>query len=140
MDQAAQRAALIKWLHTQNYTIFTTLAFNTKTSHNVAKQRLCELHARLDRLALGPRWQKLHSSRRTSSISFVENVQTNLHFHMLWSAPKSERILLQALPSVWQELAPAGDAYTRFINGPDALFDYCTKQIYQHDYILDGRT
>ena len=52
MNQAKQRAALINFMGNQNYNIFTTLAFNGDTSLIVAKQRLSQLHARLDRLAL----------------------------------------------------------------------------------------
>ena len=139
MNNKLLRSALIDWMAEQDYRIFTTLAFNGDTSVSAATDKLKLLHARLDRLALGPRWQKL-SEQRITSISFPENIESNLHFHMLWSAPKSEDTLFQTLPILWQEIVPAGDADMQLISGTDTLYGYCTKQMYDSDYILDGRT
>ena len=138
MKQSALEAALKNWMLTQNYTTFTTLAFNTKTSLTVATQRLKALHARLDHLALGQRWSKKSNTQRVRSISFPENVNSNLHFHMLWSSPKHEAKLIQQLPIFWQQLVPAGDAHMRAINNAQPLFDYCTKQTFLNDYILSA--
>jgi len=138
MDQSTLEAALKKWMHTQNYTTFTTLAFNTQTSLTVAIQRLKALHARLDRRALGQRWSKKTLTQRVSSISFPENIDSNLHFHMLWRSPNHEAKLIQELPIIWQKLVPAGDADMRVINNAAPLFDYCTKQTFLNDYILSA--
>ena len=138
MNQSALEAALKNWMLTQNYTTFTTLAFNTKTSLTVATQRLSALHARLDEAALGSRWSKKPLAQRVNSISFPENVNSNLHFHMLWHSPNREAKLIRELPNFWQELVAAGDADMRVINNAPPLFDYCTKQTFLNDYILSA--
>jgi len=139
MKNIKYKKSLIHWMGDQNYNIFTTLAFNGDTSFLAAAQKLKDLHARLDYLALGPRWQKL-SEQRINSITFAENIESNLHFHMLWTAQKNKDRLFQALPSIWQNLVAAGDADMQLISSTDALFNYCTKQMHRSEFILDGRT
>ena len=140
MDKIALQAELINWMGGQNYTIFTTLSFNGDTSLNAATTKLKDLHARLDRLALGPRWQKL-DEQRIRSISFAQNISSNLHFHTLLHAPKSKDKIFQALPDVWEEIVAAGDADIKLIHStPLRLYGYCSRQMHESDYILDGRT
>lgn len=140
MNNKKYKKSLIHWMGDQDYKFFTTLNFNDNPSIWLCNKRLKDLHARLDYLALGPRWQKL-SEQRMRSISFPHNAARNYHFHMLWAAPKSAQRIFQELPSIWQKLTAAGSADMKVIGSTQGLYGYCSRQMFMQDcdFILDGR-
>ena len=132
------RTGMVDFLKKQDFRNFTTLAFNRDISTAGARAYLGKLHARLDRAALGCSWSKKRIDERMFSISFIENPETNLHFHMLWRSPCFETMLIDKMPGFWEKLVPAGNVDTQPISNIDPLTFYCTKQLRQDSYILSS--
>ena len=124
------RNEFVAWIGTFGYTQSATLVFNDyDITRFDARCSLKDLHARLDRLALGKLWQKKPMDERLDSISFIENPATNLHYHMLWRAPRLEEELVEALPGIWEKLVHSGDAKNRAIQPDDHIYWYDTIQL-----------
>ena len=139
MDRYRLRGAWVDWISSHGYTQTATLVFNDyDITRFDARCSLQELHARLDRLALGKLWQKKPVDERLDSISFVENPATNLHYHMLWRAPRLEEELVEALPGIWRKLVPSGNAKNRAIVPDDHIFWYDTKQLADDSFIFSS--
>jgi len=134
------RNGIIELIELQDFRYFTTLAFNRDITEHGARYYLGKFHARLDRKTLGPDWAKkdLHNER-LFSISFIENPETNLHFHMLWRSPQHEAKLTEAMPEFWEELVPPGDVDTQPISYLGNLNKYVTKQLTPDSYILSSQ-
>jgi hypothetical protein len=131
------RNGIIELIELQDFRYFTTLVFNRDITANGARHFLRELHARLDRKALGRNWaRKDPHNERLLSISFIEHPLTNLHFHMLWRAPQHETMLIEAMPGIWKKLFKSGDVDTKPILKIDKLSWYCTKELTPDSYIL----
>lgn len=140
MDKLKLRAAYMDWIDEQGFKYFTSLIFNYHDYYSIhsVNSSLKELHARLDRKALGKFWRKKPLDQRLSSMSFLENKNRNMHFHMLWRAPIHEETLLQELPSIWGKLVPAGQAITKDIYNTSGVGWYSTKQGNFEDCILSS--
>ena len=139
MDRYRLRGAWVDWISSHGYTQTATLVFNdydiTKFD---ARRSLQALHARLDRLALGKLWWRKPITERLDSISFIENPVSNLHYHMLWRAPRLEEELVEALPGIWRKLVPSGNAKNRAIVPDDHIFWYDTKQLADDCFIFSS--
>ena len=140
MDKQKLREAYMDWAEAHDFKYFTTLNFNFHGDNSLytVNRSLKRLHARLDRKALGKFWSKKPLDQRLSSMSFLENKNNNMHFHMLWCAPIHEEKLLRELPSIWDELVPAGQAFTRDIYDTSGVNWYSTKQGNFEDCILSS--
>ena len=139
MDRYRIRRELVRWISKRGYTQSATLAFNDyHITQFGARRSLKALHARLDRLAFGKLWQKKPREERLDSISFVENPATNLHYHMLWRAPRLEEELVESLPGIWKKLVPSGNAKNRAIEPDDHIFWYDTKQLADDCFIFSS--
>ena len=131
------RNGIIELIELQGFRYFTTLAFNRDITVDGARYYLRQLHARLDRKALGRNWAKKDPhNERLLSISFIEHPLTNLHFHMLWRAPQHEAMMIKAMPGIWKRLFKSGDIKTLPISKINKLSWYCTKQLTPDSYIL----
>lgn len=134
------RSRVIELIEFLDLRHFSTLAFNRYMTVDDARDHLRELHARLDRMTLGPDWAKKDPhNERLFSISFIENPETNLHFHMLWRSPQHEAKLTEAMPEFWEELVPSGDVDTQPISYLGNLNKYVTKQLKPDSYILSSQ-
>ncbi len=139
MDRYRLRGAWVDWISSHGYTQTATLVFNDYDITRLdAWHSLQELHARWDRLALGINWWKKPVDERLDSISFIENPASNLHYHMLWRAPRLEEKLVEALPGIWKELAPSGNAKNRPIQPDDHVYWYNTKQLADDGFIFSS--
>jgi hypothetical protein len=134
------RSRVIELIEFLDLRHFSTLAFNRYMTVDDARDHLRELHARLDRMTLGPDWAKKDPhNERLFSISFIENPETNLHFHMLWRSPQHEAKLTEAMPEFWEELVPPGDVDTQPISYLGNLNKYVTKQLTPDSYTLSSQ-
>ena len=139
MDRYRLRGAWVDWISSHGYTQTATLVFNDyEITRYGARRSLKALHSRLDRLALGKLWQKKSREERLDSISFIENPATNLHYHMLWRAPRLEEELVEALSGIWKKLVPSGNAKNRAIEPDDHIFWYDTKQLADDCFIFSS--
>ena len=139
MDRYRLRGAWVDWISSRGYTQTATLVFNDyDITRYGARRSLKALHARMDRLALGLLWQQKPVDERLDSISFNENPASNLHYHMLWRAPRLEGKLIEALPGIWKKLAPSGNVKNRAIEPDDHIFWYNTKQLADDCFIFSS--
>jgi len=140
MDKQKLREAYINWIEDHDFKYFTTLIFNFHGYNSLysVNRSLKRLHAELDSKALGKFWSKKPIDQRLTSMSFLENKDSNMHFHMLWRAPIHEEKLLQELPIIWDKLVPAGEAITKEIYCPEGVNLYSTKQGHFGDCVLSS--
>jgi len=139
MDRYRLRGAWVDWISSHGYTQTATLVFNDYDITRVdAWRSLTDLHARMDRLALGKLWWRKPITERLDSLSFIENPVSNLHYHMLWRAPHLEEKLVEALPGIWKNLVPSGNAKNRAIVPDDHIFWYDTKQLADGSFIFSS--
>ena len=102
------RASIIELVDQLNPALAITLAFNRDTTPAGAARDLKHLHARLDRMILGPGWAK-RAAERTTSVAVIEHVDTNLHIHLALScAPEFVERIAAAVAGIWKEMVPAG--------------------------------
>ena len=127
----------MKWITERGYTQNAILVFNDYDITTFgARRSLKALHGRLDRLALGKLWWKKPLSEKVDSVSFIENPNTNFHYHMLWRAPRFEDKLIEALPGIWEKLVPSGNVKNMAIEPDDRIYWYNTKQLADDSYIF----
>ena len=133
------RDGFIELIELQDFKYFTTLVFNRDITEHGARHYLRQLHARLDRMTLGPDWAKKDPiNERLFSISFIENQLTNLHFHTLWRSPQHEAKLVEAMPGIWEKLMPSGNVKTLLLSKNINRSWYSTKQLTPDSYILSS--
>jgi len=140
MDKQKLRKAYSDWADDNDFKYFTTLNFNYHGYYSLysVNRSLKGLHARLDEKALGAKWCEKPISQRLNSMSFLENKDRNMHFHMLWTAPIHEAKLLEELPNIWEKLVPGGQAVTKDIFSPSGASWYSTKQGNFEDCVLSS--
>ncbi|MGE4431819.1 MAG: hypothetical protein AB7E05_13870 [Sphingobium sp.] len=123
------RAALVRWIADFKPSLYVTFVFNSPISPRSAKDRLDAFHARMDRTLLGPKWQAKPEDR-ARFIGFVEKAETNIHVHAVFDLPtKQDRIFVEKAPSIWKELAPAGNIDIQTVTYAEGVADYITKEI-----------
>ncbi len=88
-----------------------------------------DFHAHVDRRLLGHDWHK-RAGRRTRFIAVAENVDTNLHLHLL-VAPADGKWwkFCKAAVRAWSRIAPAGSADIRPVSNPAGAAAYMLKRI-----------
>ena len=123
------RHAIKDWAKAQGCTLFVTLAFNTATTEKGALSALRDLHARVDRKLLGHDWCK-RTDRRTRYVAVLENVETNLHVHLL-AAPADDAWwnFCKAVVRAWSRIAPAGNVDVTPSTDPASTADYMLKKV-----------
>lgn len=141
------RAAVRNMLMGQEFDYFLTFAFNKQNAENGigvdgARQKLKAWHARLERRLLGARWAHKQLSERTFFVGFVENLASNLHYHVLLRTPPACLVNdFQALSSgIWSDVVPSGDLLAKPLHTPadrKGVITYVTKALWQGD-LLDN--
>lgn len=105
---AAYRASITDLVEQLDPALAITLAFNRDTTPAGAARELRHLHARIDRMILGPRWAKRVDDRSTY-VAVIEHVDTNLHVHLALScAPQFVEQIAAAVAGIWKEMVPTG--------------------------------
>ena len=123
------RAAIIDLVEQLNPALAITLAFNRDTTPAGAAADLKHLHARLDRMILGPRWAK-RAHDRTTSVAVIEHVDDNLHIHLALScAPEFVERIAAAVAGIWKEMVPAGSVVVKDASDTPAWGNYIAKAI-----------
>ncbi len=82
VNLGACRRAVREWGQGVGCYLFVTLVFNRAITTKGALEALRDFHARVDRKLLGHDWCK-RAGRRTRYVAVLENVETNLHIHLL---------------------------------------------------------
>lgn len=125
----AYRASIIELVEQLNPALAITLAFNRDTTPAGAARDLKHLHARLDRMILGPRWAK-RADDRTTSVAVIEHVDDNLHIHLALScAPEFVERIAAAVPGIWKEMVPAGSVVVKDASDIPGWGNYIAKSI-----------
>ena len=108
--------------------LFVTLAFNRGITLEKAFEALDDFHAHVDRKLLGHDWQK-RVGRRTRFIAVAENINTNLHLHLLVNPADGKWWkFCKVAAAVWSRLAPAGDVDIRPTGDVEGAADYMIKR------------
>lgn len=125
----AYRAAIIDLVEQLNPALAITLAFNRDTTPAGAARDLKHLHARLDRMILGPRWAK-RADGRTTSVAVIEHVDDNLHIHLALSCePQFVERIAAAVAGIWKEMVPAGSVVVKDASDIPGWGNYIAKAI-----------
>ncbi len=132
------RAALRQWILDHGADLFVTANFNRDTNSEAARRNLKRWHARIDRALLGASWAKKAINQRTFFVAFVENTDSNLHYHMLLklSDPQAKARFLDIAESAWLGLVKSGSLDIKPIETRNDLARtaaYATKQLYRSD-------
>ena len=102
------RASIKDLVEQLNPALAITLAFNRDTTPAGAARDLGHLHARLERMVLGPGWAK-RTADRSTYVAVIEHADRNLHIHLALScAPEFVERIAAAVPVIWKEMVPAG--------------------------------
>ena len=125
----AYRASIIDLVGQLNPALAITLAFNRDTTPAGAARDLKHLHARLDRMILGPRWAK-RTEDRSMYVAVIEHADTNLHIHLALScAPEHVERIAAAVPVIWKEMVPAGSVVVKDATDIPGWGNYIAKAI-----------
>ena len=120
-----------EFTESQQFQIFMTLNFNCRTTPDIAKRRLKDVFARLDSAFLGRGWYKL-GPLRTLGFAFIENVDTNLHIHVVMKLPPACVGTIGQLQTIveryWSRRVPSGSVVIKRITDLEGLARYVTKQ------------
>jgi hypothetical protein len=129
VDLAGCRRAVRDWAKALECRLFVTLAFNRATTMKGALQALRDFHGHVDRRLLGHDWSK-RAVRRTRYAAVLENVETNLHVHMLVAPADGEWWrFCKAAVRAWSRIAPAGDVHITPVSDPVAAAGYMLKKV-----------
>ena len=129
VNLAGCRRAVRDWATKKDCRLFVTLAFNRATTVQGALAALRDFHAHVDRRLLGHDWCK-RAARRTRYAAVLENVETNLHVHLL-AAPAEGKWwrFCKAAVRAWSRIAPAGDVHITPASDPAAAAGYMLKKV-----------
>lgn len=123
---------MVPFLCDQNFTHFITLCMNDFQTVDVVRNRVRELHGRLDRGLLGSKWYKKPSDERTFFIGFHEHIDSNHHIHLLMRVkPQHEERMFQIIIPEWLHLTPKGTVKIKPIDRLDTCSGYCLKEQYK---------
>ena len=109
-----------------------TLTFNDpQISGQLARKKLKDWDARINRKIVGPRWQK-YTDERMIWYFFWEKPDTNPHWHgLVQLLPEQEERFQIYYNSAWKEIVPAGDCYVDKIYDLKGAVYYATKEIWR---------
>jgi len=119
----------------EDFDYLLTPVFNRGRSIDGAFQDIQHLFNRVNREVCGPRWAKRQD--RWRGVVFLENVDTNIHGHVL--ARPSEKLrsvhdekASRIFGGHWLEIARAGNIDVQRIHGePDRVMRYITKDAFR---------
>jgi len=128
-----------KWLATNKFTHFVTLATNTSSvREKVMRDRLRAWDARVNRALYGPKWQK-HQDELIWFHAFLEKPKANPHWHLLLrlvgrlgSDRNDEFNRLPVLAeNTWLDLVPSGSVDVQEIEDEslDNVVAYVAKEL-----------
>ncbi|MBB5661096.1 hypothetical protein [Brevundimonas halotolerans] len=130
------RSSITELVEQLNPALAITLAFNRDTTPDCAARDLRHLHARLDRMTLGPGWAK-RVDHRTKYVAVIEHVDTNLHIHLALScAPQFVEQIASAVAGIWKDMIPAGSVVVKAITDAPGWGRYISKAITPHTSAL----
>lgn len=118
------------WKH-DGFDYLLTPVFNRERSIDAAFQAIEHLFNRVNREFAGPHWAKRKD--RWRGVVFLENVDTNIHGHVLVSPPYELRSIddekaSQIFGGHWLQIAPAGNINIQRVHGsPTRVMRYITK-------------
>lgn len=103
-------------------TVFATAVFNDYASTDRARAALRYFHKGIDRKIFGKHFYQTAPNKRTFFIAFPENINSNLHYHLLIRPPqnKVER-LIDVAPRVWEKICKQGDLKADLISTEEDL-------------------
>lgn len=123
------RASIIDFVEQLNPALAITLAFNRDTTPAGAAEDLKHLHARLDRMILGPGWAK-RAAERTTYVALIEHVDDNLHIHLALSCkPQFVERIAAAVPVIWKKMIPTSSVVVEPITDASGWGNYIAKAI-----------
>lgn len=126
-----------RWLTKMDLPLFVTLTFAQNLGLARSRKHLGHWFGCLDYHYLGKNWSRRPSDERTEAIAFPENIESNLHYHLLLRLPleaQQESFALQrsTLLTHWVETSPGGTCLTLIRNAGAAR--YVTKRLVQPGY------
>jgi len=123
------RASIIDLVEQLNPALAITLAFNRNTTPAGAAADLKHLHARLDRMILGPGWAK-RAAERTTYVALIEHVDDNLHIHLALSCePQFVERIAAAVPVIWKKMIPTSSVVVEPITDAPGWGNYIAKAV-----------
>lgn len=130
------------FIEAQQFQLFVTLNFNCTTTIATATKRLKDLLAHIDSAFLGRNWSML-GTRRTLAFAFIENVESNLHIHIVLKLPQGREVSVGRLRKIaecyWAKRIPSGTVDIRPVTDLEGLARYVTKQMRRVNAMTDGR-
>lgn len=110
-----------------------TISYNHPASADRARFDLRRLHARLDRLLLGRRFNQRPGTSRTWFAACVENLNSNTHVHLAVRAPEGREADMEALFATthnpWSLLAPHASHHLQRVHDAEGWAAYCLKEM-----------
>lgn len=125
----AYRASIIDLVEQLKPALAITLAFNRNTTPAGAAADLKHLHARLDRMILGPGWAK-RADERTTYVALIEHDDGNLHIHLALSCePQFVERIAAAVPVIWKKMIPTSSVVVKPITDAPGWGNYIAKAV-----------
>lgn len=108
-----------------------TFNFNNAWSPKYARTKMTVFLNKSHRLVFGPRWRDHTDRPQTKAYGFLENPETNMHYHLLGNfGQRLGWMLTLHGPVLWNELVPSGQLHVRTAIAGTTIFGahYCSKQ------------
>ena len=100
--------AMVTLIQDQSCNYFITMTFNQPLSLTTTKKILKNFHAAIETILLGKHFYK-RKSDRLFSISFIEHIQSNPHYHGYFRVEKRfERRFKRYAESAWKDVCQFG--------------------------------
>lgn len=126
------RDGIIEAITALGPTIFLTVVFNYPSSHRAGEKTVVELLKRIERTALGKRWDRFPTALRLRAYGFFEGEGRKLHCHLVIAPgvdPRMQEALLEQSSGLWRWLSKTGHSDVQLIENPDAVAIYVTKYL-----------
>ena len=114
------------------WAITLTTNYRRGASEADMTRKLRDWHASVEKKLLGPYFFKRPTGQRLLTVSLLENVDRNAHFHMLarrpirknrgWALPEA------LLADCWREIVPSGTVSKLFADNPRGWVSYMAKE------------
>lgn len=125
----AYQAAVQEMIAGSSPALFVTLAFNRDTTPAAAEAKARQFNLRIARLLFG-RFATKKTELWPTVFAVMENVETNLHWHLAVScADDLADRFAEVAGVIWHKLVPSGSVDIQRVSDPDGLGAYMAKQL-----------
>ncbi len=133
VNRETWKEEFVHFLKDQRFTHGLTVSWNANIPMSVAREHLKQLHARVDRKLLGPRFAEKPSQVRSLALFAFEKIDLHIHCHSLWRLQsrnflKFARLFPKDRGGVWNQIAPSGSYALAIMDDWRTFGEYMLKE------------